>query len=503
MIIYAIRQEIRDNCEIDTNCISGKAIEDFDDYLFSFPLQRKLAYAYVKYSTERVKLSHVHQLFKSIDDIEWLLHSTTHKKYLAKDEVYARVVTKYIRNAYTWTSSMVHMQPHLFDAKYLRIGRFQAIAHKCNWFYMHTQTMHYSGFYNGVRTLDGLVKHNEWFIERRRLEHQFFDAILSRFSFSPQLRISYYANCIEFFDDNSQLCLQFEIFANSDIATQIIYPTGAKHRGRKVSNTLTMKLLSKYNELFTFYQVLNSLDTRKQYQKYKDKLDQLKVTHSDTWQRLKISTIQVLEDFSNKEQGSAFNEDRMTNFYFVRKDSVERCGMTIGKSKRTFRLYRRVKLTKDKMQRTDTISLSSYNSHCRSIETFAEWLLDVGFINISQIEDRHIMYDYELLSTGKSQTFALQFLKLPQVVASSYFAEYEEQLDMLKHEIDWLHETNVKSIEDTRKFEDFAKLKINTFPEYKHYVEQKLTYEEDRKLMLSQKNSLVNNFIKTNKQIIT
>lgn len=501
MLIYAIKQEIRLNCDIDVSQINGKAIEHLDDYLFHFPLQRKLAYAYIKYSEEVVKLSQVHQLFKSIDDIEWLLHSTTHKKRMKQDDTYAKVVTKYIRNPWTWTSSMVHMQPHLFDAKYLKLGQFQSVAHKCNWSYLNTQNMHWTSLLNGVRTMEGLVKHNEWFVQRRKLEYDFFEGLLSRFTFSPQLRLTYYFNTIEVYDDVSKLCMQFEIYPTSDVVAWIMYPMNAKKRGRKVSNVLTMKMLAKYNELFSLYQLLNSIDVRKQYQKYYDKLAALKVTHKDTWDRLHASTVQLVTDLGQRAKGAHWDKTSMIYAYFVRQGSVDRCGITSDSNLRMFRMHRRTKILNDRLERTDVINYSAYNNPYRTVEKFADWLLNVGFINISHINDIHNLYDYELLATGKSQTFALQFLKLPQTVASEYFVDYEERIDMLKHEVKWLAEHNVVDIPDTRQFEDFSKTHINTHEEFKHWQECSSSYDEEREVVLKDKLRLMHDFKLTNKHL--
>ena len=500
MILYELKHDLRDRCELDIKSIDDKTVNSLDEYLFRFPRQRKLAYAYLKSMSadSTIAISKLHALFKDFDDLEWLLHSTTHKKRKLNDEIYSNVVQKYIRNPYTWVSSMVHVQPYLFDAKYLLLGQFQSVADRCTWAYINTQSMHYAGIHNKVRTLEGLEKHNHWFVDKLAIEKKFYDKLLKRFNFSAALRIKAYSRWIEVYDDVSKLCLQFELHP-LEIRLKIIFPVGSRQRGRKINNTLTMKLLSRYYELFTLYNTLTS--SQSDVAAYLNALSANNELRSDTYSRLHASLVQVLSDFVDKSKGSYFDDEKLLNLYAVNSNSVERYAIAISRKYKRLRIYRKVKILNDKFNRTDDICLSSYSIWGTDIEYWAHELLAMGIINIGHVTEKHSLYDYELLATGKSQTFALQFLKLPQVQATRIFEQYESMQDLLQSEVNYLLDNN-RDATDTRTWSKLPATKINTYFEWLHKCLDNDKFEEERKSRLSAKNASIINFTTINKSIL-
>ena len=497
MILYEIKQELRDLVIIDINIIDDIEFVSFDEYLFRFPQQKKLVYAYLKECTEPIELSKLHKKFKWFGNLEWLLQNPVHQYEQEFDKKYAKVVNKYVRNPYTWVSSMINVQPYLFDAKYLLIGQYQDIAEKCAWAYFNTQSMQYPGIYNEVRTLDGLQQHNDWFIERLSIEKEFFDNILSFMTFSSSLRVKSYYKYIEVYDDASTLTMQFELTA-TEIITRVIFPKGSKNRGRKGSTSLVMKLFSNYRELFQLWGRLSAAyDT---ITTYLGRLDALNIERSNTYNRLFITTKQVLTDFMMKDSGTYMDDEHYLNLYSVTNGSVERWTISFSKKCKNVRLHRKIKFLNDKLNRTDEIQFSSYNLG-HDIDKISHFLLMSGFINIGHVKARHNFYDYELLATGKSDTFALQFLKLPQLLASNVFAKYVACQDILSSEVEHLISSGLDA-KDTRYKRKHKATNITTYFEWYYRQQDQEKFDSERSVRYQEKQRLIKNFTQTYKHII-
>lgn len=493
--LYDLR-DLRSKCNMDVMQIGHLGTKSLDQYLFNFPLQKQLAYAYLKnVGSTPVKISYLHSLFKEFDRVIYF-KSKEHKQRMKDDEIYKKIVNRYVRNPWTWVTSMQPMQPYFFDSKYLKIGQFQKIAKRCADTYFNVQLMHYTIPYSKIKTKDHMSNHNEWWIERQKIEKSYFNNLLKPLRISTKLRYKWFHRYLEFYDTVSTLTLQFEI-SQFEVKMHIIWPRGSKKRSRKESQYQIMKLIQRYQELFALYQKLSN--DRMERCTYLDATKSVDEKFPETFKMLKGTMVHFLEDIHN-QNGSAYINDQEVQCYLVHQGSVESCVLAARRGK--IRLYRTIKLLNDPLERTDTIDLCSYLIPEKDIESQAAELLYIGMLNIGDKRELHTMYDYELLATGKSKEFALQYFKLPSIDAMKFFSDYEEQLELLKVEIQYYEENDLQ-VEDTR---DFSSEKLDypltTYFEWDKFNTDPVRFDRDREKFSIEKDNRIKDFVKKNKHTL-
>lgn len=486
MVLYDLKN-LRDFCIIDVEQIDAKLTTSLDQFMYNFPEIKTLAYAYLKYSNKPIKISTLHLMFKQFNKIEWF-DSVEHLSLLKSDEIYKKVVSRYVRNKWTWISSTLPIQSHLFDAKYLLIGTYQKVALECSNDYYKTVSMHYCAPYNNLRSLE-FVSNNELFIERNRIESEFFNELLRKFNFNQKLIVKWYYKFIEFYDTTTKLTLQFEL--NEDESRMmVIWPRGTGKQCRYTSSSQIFKLLQRYPELFNLYQTI--FNSRHRIAQYLTDLINLNIKYRTIYDKMLLSTVTVLEDLYAQNEATYIDNERI-DMYFVHHESIERVGVLVKKGR--LRLYRRIKILNDNMNRHDELMYCSYRLPQKDIESQARELIQMGFMNIGDVEQKHTMYDYELLATRKSSEYLLQFLKLPAVDAMKLFTKYEDQLNALKAEVQYIEANSIQT-PDTRVQKDhFKEDYISTYFEYQALCTKSAEFIESRKQKLNTKRKRIREFV--------
>lgn len=492
MQIYELKDNIREKVILDVNIIGTKSIISFDHYLYQFPLTKTLVYSYVKYSKSSLNISELHKMFSLWNTIEWF-SSDEHHSLMKTDKWYKKVYVRYVRNVFTWTTSIQPMQSHFFDAKYLLIGEYQSIAKTCAKTYFDSQFNHYTIPYSTIKYLETINLHNAWFLDRNKIENEFFTSILKNIHFNNSLRITWYYKYIEFYDDSSTLTLQFCLNEYS-IDTKLIWPVGSSKHVSKDNNSL-LKFFQRHSSVFALYQKLSNSLTH--IQSYFAKLNSNINKHSHSYELLLGVMTNFISDLHNKVE-CAYLEDHRVTGYAIHQNSIER--VSFHAKNNTLRMYRKIKWCDDVLNRNDTIAYSSYMMKAKSIEEQSIELLHSGFICWSHIEERYSFYDFELLSTGKSKEFAIQYFKMPPIDAMQLFEPYIYQLNLLDAEIQHCIESN-SIIEDTR-CKDIEDDYISTTFELKSKSKDEDEFKSSRKRKLNMKRQHISKFIKTYKQQI-
>jgi len=491
MEIYELR-DLRTKCQIDIDQIDGLTTTDLDLYLYHFPLQKKLAYAYLK-EVSTVKLSVLHELFSQFGDIDYFSSAIHTERQI--DPAYAKVTKKYVRNPWIWITAMQTVQPYLFDAKYLLVGEFQNVAKKCVDDFYKAQLMHYTVSYNKLKTIDHMEGHNQWFIDRRDIEKSFFNDILKRFHFNQKLRVKWYYKFIEFYDESSTLTLQFEI-GRYETKMRIIWPPGNRKQSREDSQFQVMKMLQRYPELFTLYHRIHN--NRKDVVQYFNSLVANDNNNYLTYQVLKATMVAFLEDLHSNEPGAYIESEDIIG-YFVHHQSVEK--IAIRPQGGQLRFYRYCKILNDKYGRSDILSYSSYKLNEKEIGNQATELLRMGMVNIGSTKHAHQLLDYELLATERANEFALQFFKLPSRQAGEFFADYEMLLDLLDGEVRYLAAEGANA-EDTRDTEPPVQDWVSTYFEWLAKERDPKVFAEEREMRLNAKRKRIREFTETNKALL-
>lgn len=480
--LYYIPNEFRRNIIVDRKSIDGVKVRTIDEYLLNFPESKKLVYEYIKKVDEPVKLSYVHKLFANQStELHWY-----NRKSIQNDPIAKRVVEKLVYDAWTWKYGVRTVQNVIFDAKYLLVEDKRLIAKKCVDIYMQAQSTHVLSHKTTLRSFEHREKHNKYFEFRQRITKTFFEkTILKDVVFPNTIHMNYMYDFIELYDETSKMTLRCTLRESMDNDIRLIFPNSKGSRRKYTTNPRSiMSFARKYPDV---NRMIDNIDMNSnEIINYHQTLRQLKIEYSSTYKQCVASLRHILEEY--KEQTNYLDVHRL-GMVFVHPHAVETTWFKFSGTTNRLSFYKSTyyakndKTTEDENDWLRHTTRTQTEKGFETTEQVAEYLIDLGFMNIFYTKREPIMTEYFLLAQGFiDHRYTMMFLMSTVCEGQFILEPYLEKENELKQDYEYLavsEETTINrqpSDPDLNTEELFSRLEIEyqrNWPQEFHFTRKK------------------------------
>lgn len=483
MKIYALPNNYYDKVILDTKKIDDVSFGTLDEYLYRFPLHKRLVTAYVKRLDVTINISTLHDLFCDFDKIGYY-DSDVHAERMESDDIYNFVTNRHVRNPIVWTTSTQRIQSYYFDSKYLKIGKYQSIARKNAHQYFKMQSTNNVINFSKVRTLDNIDKHNRYFTDRFKLEGLLKNFVESHIG--TQYVVVVYDQTIEIRVESKNATIQIE-FTKWDCEIYLIWGDGLRSRKKSNSFNDIFSVLKDNATIFDFYKNVVSLGDD-YIKKYIESLNSLKKEHEHTINIMVGNIKYSIRELFKEPLETYFTPT--INAYAIHNGVPER--IYISRSAKTLRINRFVDFNTP-----NEIVHCTYTIGEKNFTKIAMFLFNMGVINVSLGDNIDDNFDYGLLAKGIQKNFAISFMKVPTTEASKMFNDFER----FSKELDRCIFDNPNP-EDTRVFKKYDEIPENTYFELMSYKNDRVRHIEEKVKKQREKFITANQFLEEYKKDI-
>ena len=501
-ILYYIENSLRERLLLDCQKLEGIVIRSIDEYLLYFPTTKKLVYEYLKKTTEPVKLSYLHNLFVDQSYNKW-----TESIEIQSDPIAKRVVEKLVYDPYTWKYGIRDFQHITFDSKYLLLNDSRLEARKCVDYFYSCGNTHQISQHTTLRGFKTKHIHDEYFSKRHEITKNFFEnVILKDVHFQNTAKVNYMFDFVEVYDEISGMTFRHDVKMDMDNSMKLIFKS--KDSNRKKSTAKHSSLFKFGRRHPAFWTMIDNISERSnEILAYHNSLLDLKKSYESTVKQSILTIKTILEDFAEQRNYLDFSKLGMI---MVHPNSVESNWFRMNKDSKRFSLYKSTYYPNSKRSTEDdkdwsriTTRSQSYNLRTDSYEKIAEYLFDLGMMNVFYWNAEPEITEYYLLSQGKldhrySMLFCMSPLKQSLLVAEDYLNFQKEIKVRYENSINAGIELDHTLPQDKNQ----NKEEFKSYIEYFYSKKWPYVFANERKNVKKSMTKNINKIVRANKEIL-